>query len=147
MSWVTRAAGRRLARLQRRRAPHRLVIRMLPGVMRRRFDPVAGAGLETILELVIRDPQDREPARFELAIADGRCSARPGAAASPRARVLVGADDLILLASGARSWPELIAGGSFEISGDAFLALRFASLFRLPVALDPVTQEHPAHSR
>ena len=36
------------------------------------------------------------------------------------------------------TWPELISSGRFELSGDPFLALRFASLFRLPVRLDPV---------
>jgi hypothetical protein len=30
--------------------------------------------------------------------------------------------------------------GRFELSGDPFLALRFASLFRLPVVLDPVAE-------
>jgi hypothetical protein len=36
------------------------------------------------------------------------------------------------------TWPELISSGRFELSGDPFLALRFASLFRPPVRLDPV---------
>ena len=53
------------------------------------------------------------------------------------ARALVGADDLIALVRGTVTWPELIASGRFELSGDPFLALRFASLFRLPVRLDP----------
>jgi hypothetical protein len=49
-----------------------------------------------------------------------------------------GSEDLILLASGAVGWPELLSSGRFELTGDPFLALRFASLFRLPVVLDPV---------
>jgi len=36
------------------------------------------------------------------------------------------------------TWPELISSLRFELSGDPFLALRFASLFRLPARLDPV---------
>jgi hypothetical protein len=128
--------GRFLAWLDRRRALHVVVLWALPRVMRRRFDPVAAADLDTTLELAIRDPHERKPACFSLAIADADCSVSAGAPPRPSARVLVGADDLILLASGARSWPELVADGSFEISGDAFLALRFASLFRLPVRLD-----------
>ena len=49
----------------------------------------------------------------------------------------IGADDLILLAGGAVTWPQLLSSGRFELTGDPFLALRFASLFRLPVALEP----------
>ena len=65
--------------------------------------------------------------------------ARYGVGSDPAAaaRALVGADDLIRLAGGAATWPELISSGRFELSGDPFLALRFASLFRLPVRLDP----------
>jgi hypothetical protein len=51
---------------------------------------------------------------------------------------VVGGDDLIALVRGTVTWPELISSGRFELSGDPFLALRFASLFRLPVRLDPV---------
>jgi SCP-2 sterol transfer family len=136
VSKVMRAVGRRLARLDQRRGGHSVVLWVLPRVMRRRFDPVAAADLQTTLELAIRDPGGREPARFELEITDAGCAVRRAAADRPSAAVLVGADDLILLASGARAWPELVASGRFEISGDAFLALRFASLFRLPVRLE-----------
>lgn len=41
----------------------------------------------------------------------------------------------------ASRWPSPTTAaprGRFELSGDPFLALRFASLFRLPVRLDPV---------
>jgi hypothetical protein len=49
---------------------------------------------------------------------------------------VVGSDDLILLASGAAGWPELLSSGRFELSGDPFLALRFAALFKLPIELE-----------
>jgi hypothetical protein len=103
----------------------------------RRFDPGSAAGLDAVLELAIRDPEGRDPDRFALAVADARCSVAPGAPERPGARATIGSDDLILLATGAASWPELFSSGRFELSGDPFLALRFASLFRLPVELDP----------
>jgi hypothetical protein len=34
------------------------------------------------------------------------------------------------------TWPRLLASGRFQLTGDPFLALRFASLFRLPVVLE-----------
>ena len=137
MSALSRRAGRRLARLDRRRAPHWVILRVIPRAIAARFDASAAEGLQATLELAIRDPQGRPPARFELAIADANCSVRSGAAARPGARAVVGSDDLILLASGVATWPELLSSGRFELSGDPFLALRFASLFKLPVRLEP----------
>ena len=66
---------------------------------------------------------------------------------SPAARATIGSDDLILLATGAASWPELLSSGRFELTGDPFLALRFASLFRLPVELDPGLMARPSGIR
>lgn len=87
--------------------------------------------------MAVRDPRGQSAERFELAIADACCSVRPGAPVQPGARATIASDDLILLASGAASWPELLSSGRFEMTGDPFLALRFASLFRLPFELDP----------
>lgn len=133
-----RTAGRWLAAVDRHPTGHRVIVRALPGAIRRRFDPRSADGLEAVLELAIPDPHGHDPARFELAIADMRCSVRRGAPERPGARASIGSDDLILLATGAASWPALLSSGRFELSGDPFLALRFASLFQLPVELDPV---------
>jgi hypothetical protein len=137
VSRVKQTAGRCLAALDRHRAGHRLIVRALPAAIRRRFDPRSADGLEAVLELAIRDPRGQAAERFELAIAGACCSVRPGAPAQPGARATIASDDLILLATGAASWPELLSSGRFELSGDPFLALRFASLFKLPVELDP----------
>jgi hypothetical protein len=134
---VKRRAGIWLARLDRRRTVHWVVLRAIPRAVTLRFDPAVTDGLQATLELSIRDPRGRAPARYALRIAGPVCSVTRGAASGPGARALVGADDLILLASGAAGWPELLSSGRFELSGDPFLALRFASLFRLSVALEP----------
>ena len=133
---MRRRIGLLAAWLERRRAAHWVVLRALPRAIAIRFDRDAADELEATFELAIRNPRGGEPARYALAIADRRCQVRAGAARRPGARAAVGADDLILLASGAASWPELLSEGRFELSGDPFLALRFAALFRLPVALD-----------
>jgi SCP-2 sterol transfer family len=130
-------AGRGVARLDRRRTPHWIVLRVLPRAISMRFDPASADGLEACLELAIRDPHGRAPARFELTIEDGRCAVSTGGAPRAGARAIIGSDDLILLASGAASWPELLSSGRFELSGDPFLALRFAALFRMRVQLEP----------
>jgi hypothetical protein len=117
---------------------HWLLLRALAPAIRMRFDPLAADDLDATLELAVRDPQGRPSARYELTIADARCQVRPGAPAEPAARATIGGDDLILLAGGAVGWPELLSSGRFELTGDPFLALRFATLFRLPVVLHPL---------
>ncbi|HEY3727083.1 MAG TPA: SCP2 sterol-binding domain-containing protein [Solirubrobacteraceae bacterium] len=130
--------GARVARLDRRRPAHWVVLRVIPRAIAMRFDPDAADGLQATLQLTIRDPRGGAPAHFALAIAESSCSVRSGAAEHPGACAVVASDDLILLASGAASWPELLSSGRFELSGDPFLALRFAALFKLPVALEQV---------
>jgi hypothetical protein len=138
MRRIWRQLARLLARFDQSAVGHWIVVRFLPPAIRMRFDPESAKNLEATLELAIRHPRGGDPVRFSLAIADAQCSVRAGAPPRPGARAVVGSDDLILLASGAASWPELLSSGRFELSGDPFLALRFASLFKLPVELDPV---------
>jgi hypothetical protein len=125
-----------LARRDRGPVMHRLILAVLPRAIAHRFDAVAAGDLDATLELSIR--HDSRPASLTLAITEARCSVRPGSPAHAHARASVGADDLILLAGGAATWPQLLSSGRFELTGDPFLALRFASLFRLPVVLEAV---------
>ena len=130
--------GERLITLDRSRLGHGLLLAILCRAIARRFDPAAAQDLEATLELALRDPGGRSTARYSVRIGAGRCSVRAGTPDAPGARAAIGSDDLIRLASGAVAWPELFSSGRFELTGDPFLALRFASLFRLPVVLDPV---------
>jgi hypothetical protein len=134
--------ARWLARRDRGRGGHWLILRLLPRAIALRFDGAAARHLEATLELAIR--HESRPVSYALAIADERCAVIPGAPAQAGARASIGADDLILLAGGAVTWPQLLSSGRFELTGDPFLALRFASLFRLPVALDEMPQFTPS---
>jgi hypothetical protein len=116
---------------------HRLILAALPWAIARRFDAAAAGDVSATLEFAIRHPSC--PASYALVIADARCAVHDGVPASAQARASIGADDLILLAGGAVTWPQLLSSGRFELTGDPFLALRFASLFRLPVVLEPAS--------
>jgi hypothetical protein len=135
---VKKWLGQRLIELDRNPVVHWLLMRVISRAIAMRFDPSASDGLEATLELALRDPHGRPTSRYRLQISGGRCRVQPGAAGETAARATVGSDDLILLATGAVAWPELFSSGRFDLTGDPFLALRFASLFRLPVVLDPV---------
>ena len=130
--------GERVIALDRHPVVHWVLVRVLSRAIALRFDASAARDLEATLELSLRDPHGRPTARYAVQIGQGRCAVRPGAPDSAGARASIGSDDLILLASGAVGWPELFSSGRFELTGDPFLALRFASLVRLPVVLDPV---------
>ena len=133
---MKRRLARWVARRDRGRVVHGLILAALPRAIARRFDGGAAEDLDATLELTIR--HHSRPASYALAIADARCSVRPGPPERANARARIGADDLILLAGGAVTWPQLLSSGRFELTGDPFLALRFASLFGLPVVLDAV---------
>jgi hypothetical protein len=132
---MRRRLARWLARRDRGRVAHWVILAALPRAIARRFDGAAAEDLDATLELAIR--HETRPASYALAIAGARCSVRPGVPSRAHARATIGADDLILLAGGAVTWPQLLSSGRFQLTGDPFLALRFASLFRLPVVLDP----------
>ena len=129
--------ARWLARRDRGRLMHAVILAALPRAIARRFDAAAAQDLDATLELVIR--HDAHPASYALMIAGACCAVRSGAPAQAGARASIGADDLILLAVGAVTWPQLLSSGRFWLTGDPFLALRFASLFRLPVVLEPAS--------
>ncbi len=131
---VVSRGGARVAELDARPLPHRLILRMLPSTIARRFDPEAAGDLAAVFELRVTDPHDGGPARFQLTIAAGRCEVKPGPATEAGATATVWAGDLIRMVSGAVSFPELLASGRLELAGDPFLALRFPSLFRLPAS-------------
>jgi hypothetical protein len=130
--------GQRLIRLDRNRIVHWMLMRVLSRAIVMRFNPSAARDLKATLELALRDPHGRPTTSYELCITDARCVVRAGRPGRAAARASIGSDDLIMLASGAVGWPELFSTGRFELTGDPFLALRFASLFQLPVVLDPV---------
>ena len=123
-----------LARRDRGRVMHSLILRLLPRAVTHRFDPAAARDLDVTLELAIRHAS--RPASYAVAIGGGQCSVSLGTSREAGARATIGADDLILLAGGAVAWPQLLSSGRFELTGDPFLALRVAGLFRLPVVLD-----------
>jgi hypothetical protein len=129
---VLSRGGSRVAQLDSRQIPHRVILRVIKHAIPRRFDPEAAGDLHAVFELRIRDPAGGAPARFRVKVADRRCELTAGPASEPAASATVGADDLIRMVSGATSFPRLLASGRLELAGNPFVALRFPGLFRLP---------------
>jgi hypothetical protein len=134
---AVRVVGERVARLDRGRVGHRAILAAIPLALAGRFDADAAGDLAATFQLSVGDTRSRVPASFALVIAGGTLTVTRGSPPDPGAVAVIGAEDLIRLASGAASWPQLLSSGRFSLSGDPFLALRFASLFRLPAGAGP----------
>lgn len=131
---LLRHGGNAVAMLDRGALAHSLVLGGIRVGIPVRFDPEQGRDLDATFELRVRDPRGRDPVPFSLRLAGGRCAVRRGPASHPQAAATLGGADIIRLAAGAVTYPELLASGRLELSGDPFLALRFPILFKLPAA-------------
>ena len=98
------------------------------------FDRNAARGLTVTLALHIRVARRRKPLSFALRIEDGHLRVRRGAPAAAAATITMRLRDLLALAVGSTGWPQLLAAGRLELTGDPFLALRFPGLFKLPAS-------------
>jgi putative sterol carrier protein len=129
---AVRRSGPRVARIDQRRFGHAALTRAIEHMLPRLFDPGAAGDLDATFELQLTRWRRAGPDRFTIAVRDGRLSVTRGAAPAPGAIISLGADDMVLLASGEVGWTELLATGRLTLSGDPFLALRFPRLFDLP---------------
>jgi ubiquinone biosynthesis protein UbiJ len=96
------------------------------------FDRQAARDLSATFALRVR--LGRRAVSFGLHVDQGRLHVARGAPADAGAAVTMHAHDLLRLATGAVGWPQLLATGRLELTGDPFRALRFPGLFRLPSA-------------
>ncbi len=109
-----------------------LIARIVARVIPLRFDPDQAIGIDSEIELRI-GIRGRMTV-LTIAIADRACAVRPGPSPDAGAAATVGLANLIRMAIGDVGWPQLLSRGSFQLSGDPFLALRLPTLFRLPAA-------------
>jgi hypothetical protein len=128
-----RQGGARVARLDRRPRARSVLLRVLPRVIPMWFQPEAAQGLDASFELRLRNPGTDQLDSFAIQISAQGCKVDPGPPADPGATVTIAAEDMIRLVTDGVGWPELLSSGRLELEGDPFLALRFPSLFRLPV--------------
>ena len=131
---AVRRGGVRVAQMDRFPGGHLAIVRVIERAIPRLFDATAATGLDAVFALEINHPRGRKPDALTLTVRDGRLAVTRGSAAAPGATVTIGADDMVRLVTGDTGWPELLAAGRLELSGDPFLALRFPRLFALPAA-------------
>jgi predicted lipid carrier protein YhbT len=124
MSTLQMAGGRLAARSDNHTLPRRVALRALPRVLARRFAPAHAKDLEALVELRVNASRGGEEVRFALQFGDGTLSVTRRSAPEAQAWLSGSLSDLVLIASGARGWTELLATQRLELGGDPFTALR-----------------------
>jgi hypothetical protein len=129
---TVRRGGVQLARLDRYRGAHEVLLLGIYLFIPLLFDPDAAGDLDASFELRIRDPAGGDPDACSVIVAKRKCRVVFGADRKTRVIVTTGADDIIRMASGDIGWPQLVSAGRLSLWGDPFLTLRFPMLFGLP---------------
>jgi alkanesulfonate monooxygenase SsuD/methylene tetrahydromethanopterin reductase-like flavin-dependent oxidoreductase (luciferase family) len=126
-AWVRRADDRRLERVVGAGPALRLVF----GEMARRFQPERANGFtgDIVYELRTREGRTRP---WTISVADGRASARPGAVADPRLRVVVGVADFARIATRELEPGAALLTGRLDFHGDFAVAARLGEMFGEP---------------
>ncbi len=129
---VVRRGGGQLARLNRIRGGHAMLVVGIYVLIPLLFDPEMAGDLDDHFELRIRDPRGGEPDVAAVVVKDGKCQVVLGPYAPARVVVTAGAGDIVRMASGEIGWPQLVSAGRMVLWGDPYLALRFPLLFGMP---------------
>jgi len=131
---VRDAPGERLAQLMR--TPARRVI--LEGIFRQmpqQLDRDRAAGVSSSMRWCITGRSDGTADVYQLEIADGGCEViRGSAAGEPRVTVTVDGVEFLKLATGNSDPMHAYFSGRMKLTGDVMLAVKLASLFRVPSA-------------
>ena len=131
--WVAGASTPQLERVMR--SPlRRFLLRQIFQTMRRRVDPAQAAGLDAVVEFRIRRSGGRPADRFQVVIADGRCTASRGADRRASVTLDMGPATFLRLVGGAAGVPKLVLLGKLRVWGDLVLAARLPELLNIPKA-------------
>jgi hypothetical protein len=129
---VLRRGGGQLARLNRIRPGHAVLVVGIYVLIPFLFDPEMAGDLDDHFELHIRNPRGGDPDVAAVVVSGGKCQVVLGPYPPARVVVTAGADDIVRMASGEIGWPQLVSAGRMTLWGDPYLALRFPLLFGMP---------------
>ncbi|MEU1209401.1 SCP2 sterol-binding domain-containing protein [Nocardia sp. NPDC005825] len=108
----------------------KLNLALLPIVLRTKFDPTRAGDLEAILLFRLCKPDGEGEDPMTIRIAQGRCRIDRVAHDDPDASASLGLADMIRMAVGAVTPPQLWTSGRLTLTGDPYLFARFSVLFR-----------------
>jgi len=129
--WVKAATDERLEAVMRG-LHRRVLLWQIFRTMRQRVDPDRGWGGDAVVEFRIRRHRADGVDRYQLAVADGRCTTTRSAKRTPTLTLEMQPVVFLRLVGGAASAPALILTRRLRISGDLVLAARLPTLLKTP---------------
>lgn len=129
--WVGTASDERLDSVMR--SPLRPVLLwQIFKTMRRRFDADRAPGIDAVVEFRIRRRRSGRADRYQVAMADGRCTATRWARRPPTVTLEMEGVPFLRLVGGAAGAARLVLSGRMSVRGDLLLAARLPALLNIP---------------
>ena len=129
--WVMGASDERLESVMQ--SPLRVfLLWQIFRTMRQRFDADRASGARAVVEFRIRRPCAGIVDRYQVAVADGRCTTTRRGGRVPNLTLDMGPVGFLRLVGGAVGAPRLFLRGELRVSGDVFLAARLPTLLNIP---------------
>jgi putative sterol carrier protein len=98
--------------------------------MEQHFKP--GSGEDAVIHWAITGRPDGGEDRWEVVIADGKCTTSPEPSSEPRVTLKLDGVDFLRLVTGNAIGPMLFMSGKLKIEGDLMFSAQIQSMFVLP---------------
>jgi hypothetical protein len=121
----------RLAWIERGRM-RRLIVGLMPVIMRLRVNRRLAREVQGIVELRLRSPDGASTDYLHIVLDGDHCRVTSGPNERPTAALTMGLADMLRMAAGAVAVPTLLQDGRLCLIGDVMLIMRFPAVFRLP---------------
>jgi putative sterol carrier protein len=91
-----------------------------------------GSGQDAVIHWRITGRDDGGEDRWEVVVADGRCTTSPEPAAEPRVTLKLGGAEFLKLVTGNANGPMMFMSGKLKIEGDLMFSAQIQSMFTIP---------------
>jgi putative sterol carrier protein len=91
-----------------------------------------GSGQDAVIHWRITGRDDGGEDRWEVVVADGRCTTSPEPAAEPRVTLKLGGAEFLKLVTGNANGPMMFMSGKLKIEGDLMFSAQIQSMFMIP---------------
>ena len=136
--WVAGAPDQRLESVMRGHL-RRALLWQIFRTMRQRVDGRLPSGTDAVIEFTISRPDGRVPDRYEVVVANGRCTTTRHGDHRPTVALAMDSVSFLRLVTGTTGVAALLLRRRLRVRGDFLLAARLPGLLRIPRA----PEEHP----
>jgi SnoaL-like domain/SCP-2 sterol transfer family len=110
----------------------RLIVSLMPAIMRLRVNRRLTREVRGVIELRLRSPDGASTDYLHVVLDGSHCKVNSGPSQRPTAALTMGLADMVRMAAGAVAVPTLLQEGRMCLIGDVTVIMRFPAVFRLP---------------